>query len=114
MTEQELIASAIGLCIGCAPIIAFFYAKLAWQELKWFMFLYLGVIFIKIDKFARAQGLEEWIIDDYSGIKLSKIKVFKAGLWHLLCLMFYLYFTVWFAILPYECAKWIFNFIFGG
>ena len=113
MTEQTLIASAMGMCIVFAPIVSFLCAKLAWQELKWFMFLYLRVTFIKIDKFARAQGLEEWIIDDYSGIKLSKIKVFKAVVWHFLLLIFYLFFTFWFAILSYESAIWLFNFIFG-
>jgi hypothetical protein len=108
MTEHELIASAMGVCLVFAPINAFFYAKWAWQELKWFIFLYLGVTFIKIDQFAKAQGLEEWIIYDYSEIRLSKIKVLKAVVWHSFLLIFYLFFTFWFAILFYESARWIF------
>ena len=87
MTEQTLIASAMGMCIVFAPIVSFLCATLAWQELKWFMFYY--------------------------GIKLSKIKVFKAVVWHFLLLIFYLFFTFWFAILSYESAIWLFNFIFG-
>jgi hypothetical protein len=114
MNEQILIAAAIGLSAVFSPIVMFLYAKLFWQELRWFMFLYLGVTFIKIDQFAKAQGLEELIIYDYSGIRLSKIKVLKAVAWHSFLLIVYLFFTFWFAILSYECAKWIFNLYFRG
>lgn len=108
MNEQTLIAAAIGMSAVFSPILMFLYAKWVWQELKWFIFLYLGVTFIKIDQFAKAQGLEELIIYDYSGIKLSKIKVLKAVAWHSFLLIGYLFFTFWFAILFYESASWSF------
>ena len=116
MTEQGLIANAMTVSVFVVPICSFLNAKLAWDEAKWlFCNAFIPVWFVYTDRYLHTIGMGSKTPNpDLSNYTPFCWRFIIPTLWHSALMIWGIYFTIWGAIFTYECAKWIFNLIFGG
>jgi hypothetical protein len=110
MKEHQLISASIGLSALISPIMMFLYAKWAIEEIKslfWNVFVPIYIIYT--DRFLYKIGMGSQVPEpDLSKYTFFCWKFFLMALRKIAWILSHTFFTVWFAILFYESAKWTF------